>query len=283
MRHIRIGDYDCYSLSDGCFVLDGGAMFGIVPKNIWGGFYESDEENRIRLGLTSLLISGKGITLLIEGGIGQAFKNNEKLESLYGIEESDRLETELNEAGFTTDKINLVTYSHLHWDHAGPATKIDSRGNFIPRFPNARYLVQRGEWGIALSGDPATKASYLPETLTPLENAGQLDLIDGDYAVNEEIALKMTGGHTAHHMVLILKSKGDGIIFWGDLIPTSQHIHIPHIMAYDRYPLDTHRMKSELLQMTCAENMISAFPHDLELGFGKIGYNGKKYSLLNRL
>jgi glyoxylase-like metal-dependent hydrolase (beta-lactamase superfamily II) len=280
VKHIKIGEYDCYSLSDGTFRLDGGAMFGVVPKKLWGSFYPADEENRIRLGLTPLLVAGKGTVLLVEGGIGQAFQNSEKLHSQYSIEKADCLEESLSSAGFGADDITHVAYTHLHWDHAGTACKMNDAGSFVPRFKKARYLVQKGEWNTAISGDPATRASYLPATLRPVEDSGLLQAVDGDFQVNDDILLKLTGGHTKYHQVMMLQSGGQGLIFWGDLIPTSKHVHLPFIMAYDNYPLDTYAMKERLLEETCEENFISAFPHNIEPGFARIIREGRKYTAM---
>jgi glyoxylase-like metal-dependent hydrolase (beta-lactamase superfamily II) len=277
--HIRVGDYDCWSLSDGSFRLDGGAMFGVVPKVMWNRISEADADNRIRLGLTSLLIAGRGMTMLIEGGVGDVFDRDEKLKRIYAVESCNLLEEGLRAAGFSPGDVTTVTYSHLHWDHAGPACRIGADGRYVPRFPNARYLVQKGEWEAALSGDPLTAPSYIPESLLPLAAAGQLDIICGDHRVNEDVGLYVTGGHTESHMVVTLSSRGERLIFWGDIIPTAGHINLPFIMAYDRFPVDTHRVKKEWLEKPCRDNYLSAFPHDIGLGFGSIGYDGRKYYL----
>ena len=278
MRHIKIGRYDCFSLTDSFFRLDGGAMFGIVPKTIWNGFYDCDEKSRIRLACTPLLIAGNGMVLLIEGGIGQVFKGNTKLEEIYAIERTDLLEEDLERTGYSPADITIVTCSHLHWDHSGTCCKFED-GRYVSRFPNAKYIFQKGEWETAMSVDPFTRASYIPESLEPIWRSGQLALIEGDYEINGEIRLIRSGGHTPHHQIFVLESDGEGLIFWGDIIPTSSHIHIPHIMAYDLNPAETYSFKERYLLSACGKNYISAFPHDTNLGFGKIRFDGKKYLL----
>ncbi len=273
-----IGRFECRILLDGFFRLDGGAMFGVVPKRIWNAFYPSDDHNRIRLGLTSLLVKGEGMLLLVEGGIGEAFGHDEKLRKIYGIEKTGGLEADLADAGYLPEDVTHVVYTHLHWDHAGNACRIDDKGTFTARFPKARYFAQAGEWRQALSGSGSTRASYLPEILAPLEECGNLELIEGDYQVNDAVTLKLTGGHTAHHQAVIVRDGGAGVIFWGDLIPTPHHVHIPHIMAYDRFPQDTFYRKEELLEDTVKAGFFSAFPHGLDRSFGRIVFDGARYS-----
>ena len=281
--HVRVGEYDCYSLPDGFFRLDGGAMFGVAPKALWGRFYEADADNRIRLACRALLVAGKGIALLVEGGAGDVFDGNEKLMRSYAIESTNRLDSALGAIGYAPGDITHAVFSHLHWDHAGTACRRERDGRFVPRFPKARYVVQRGEWDAALSKDPLTAPSYIPEALVPVRESGQLDCIDGDGRINDDIRLVVTGGHTENHMALMLESGGERLVFWGDIIPTSHHIHLPLIMAYDRFPVDTYRVKERLLADACRENAVSAFPHDCEVGFGRISFDGKRYRLAEGL
>lgn len=276
MHTVTIGDYRCFQLSDGYFRLDGGAMFGVTPRTLWGKYYEYDDNNRIRLGLTSLIIAGRGMVLLVEGGAGQVFDGNEKLAAIYHMESVNLLEAEMEAAGFTAADVNTVVYTHLHWDHAGAACS-KHEGVYRPRFPGAGYIVQKHEWEEAVSGSAESRGSYIPESLLPLETAGQLRIIDGDYSINEDIRLMVTGGHTRGHQVLILESGGKSLIYWGDLIPTPQHVHLPNIMAYDRYPVDTYRMKERLLKKAVAGNSIAVFPHSLSTGFGIIRHDGRRY------
>jgi len=278
MNEIAIGDYRCYQLCDGFFKLDGGAMFGVTPRALWGKFYEYDAENRIRLGCTSLIIAGGGMTLLVEGGMGQVFEGNEKLAAIYSLESANLLEKDMATAGFAPEDITAVVYTHLHWDHAGAACRKEG-GHYAPRFPGARYIVQKAEWEEAVSGEAGSRASYIPESLLPLAEAGLLETVDGDYAVNEDIRLTVTGGHTRAHQVLTLESGGQSLVFWGDLIPTPKHVHLPHIMAYDRYPVDTFRMKEKLLKEAAAKGSVAVFPHSLTTEFGVIRHDGRRYAV----
>ena len=278
MKHLKVGEYDCFLLPDGLFRLDGGSMFGVVPKALWNNVFPADGQNRILLASTALLVAGKGIRLLVEGGAGDVFRGDTKLLKIYDIESTGTMDDELRKAGYTAEDITHVSYTHLHWDHAGNACRFNDSVGFVPRFPLARYIVQKGEWEMALSGHPANRGSYMPETLAPLEAAGLLDFAHGDHSLNSDISFRVTGGHTEHHQVMMLRSGNDRLIFWGDLIPTSKHAHIPHIMAYDRLPLQTYDRKKQLLEETCAEGYISAFPHDPEPSFARIRFDGRRYS-----
>jgi len=277
---MRFGEFELHSLSDGFFGLDGGAMFGVVPKPLWERTNPPDERNRIRLALRPLLVVAGKERVLIDTGIGD--KWDSKNIDIYRIEHTDTIESSLARAGFKPDDITKVVLTHLHFDHAGAATKLDSSGKPVPRFPNARYYVQQKEWDLALNPNRRSRAAYLPENFLPLPAARQLELIDGDsrlaLALGLELELVLTGGHTPGHQIVLLRSGGETAIYWGDLIPTRSHIATPYIMGYDLLPLETMAQKEKLVPQAIAEKWLSFLEHDPEYACGVIEEeNGKPF------
>jgi glyoxylase-like metal-dependent hydrolase (beta-lactamase superfamily II) len=201
---MRFGAFELFSLSDGFFGLDGGAMFGIVPKPLWERTNPPDERNRIRLALRPLLVVAGKERVLVDTGIGD--KWDARNTDIYRIEHTDTVESSLARAGFKPEDITKVVLTHLHFDHAGAATKLDSTGKPVPRFPNARYYVQQKEWELALNPNHRSRAAYLPDNFLPLQAARQLELIDGDsrLALGLELELVLTGGHTPGHQIVVI-------------------------------------------------------------------------------
>jgi len=277
---VNLGAFRLHSLSDGSFGLDGGAMFGVVPKPLWERTNPPDERNRIRLALRPLLVVAGNERVLIDTGIGD--KWDAQSTDIYRIEHTDTVESSLARAGFKPEDITKVVLTHLHFDHAGAATKLDSTGKPVPRFPNARYYVQQNEWDLALNPNRRSRAAYLPDNFLPLQEAGQLELIDGDLQLELELGLALelvlTGGHTPGHQVVLLRSGGNTAIYWGDLIPTRSHIATPYIMGYDLIPLETMAQKEKLVALAIAGRWVSFFEHDPDLASGVIEEeNGKPF------
>lgn len=269
---MRLGEFDLFSLSDGFFGLDGGAMFGVVPKPLWERTNPPDERNRIRLALRPLLITVGKERVLIDTGIGD--KWDEKARDIYRIEHTDTIESSLARAGFKPEDITKVVLTHLHFDHAGAATKLDSTGKPVPRFPNARHYVQSKEWEAALNPNRRSRASYVPDDFLPIQEAGLLELVDGDhqleFGLGLALELVLTGGHTPGHQVAMLRSGGETAIYWGDLIPTRSHIAAPYIMGYDLLPLETMAQKEKLVPQAIAGKWLSFLEHDPEYACGVI-------------
>ena len=269
---MNLGQFELHSLSDGFFGLDGGAMFGVVPKPLWERTNPPDERNRIRLALRPLLVVAGPEKLLIDTGIGD--KWDEKARDIYRIEHTDTIESSLARAGLKPEDVTKVVLTHLHFDHAGAATKLDTTGKPVPRFPNARYYVQQKEWELALNPNRRSRAAYLPENFRPLQAARQLELIVGDsrlaLAPGLELELVLTGGHTPGHQVVLLRSGGETAIYWGDLIPTRSHIATPYVMGYDLFPLETMAQKEKLVQQAVAGKWLSFLEHDPEYACGVI-------------
>jgi glyoxylase-like metal-dependent hydrolase (beta-lactamase superfamily II) len=218
---VRIGEFECVPLTDGAFRLDGGAMFGVVPKVLWERRAPADERNRIALGLRPLLVRTGRHTILIDAGAGDKYGPKEL--EIYQFDARDQLETSLASAGARPDDVDLVVATHLHWDHVGGLTTRRD-GRVQPRFPRARHIVRRGEWDLATHPNERTHASYVADDFVPLMEAGLIDFIDEDADVVPGVRVERTGGHTAHHQVVRIESGGRVAIFAADLIPTSAHV-----------------------------------------------------------
>jgi glyoxylase-like metal-dependent hydrolase (beta-lactamase superfamily II) len=264
---LKFGELELTSLSDGTFRLDGGAMFGSVPKVLWEKRAPADERNRIRLGLRPLLVRGER-TLLIDAGIGG--KMDPKSIDIYGIDRTHDLDRSLADAGVSRSDIDIVLATHLHFDHAGGFTARTPSGNIVPAFPRARYVVRTSEWDDAAHPHERNRASYLKENFVPLADAGVLDLVAGDQAIMPGVRVVRTGGHTRHHQIVVIESGDDIAIFAADLIPTAAHIDEAWIMGYDLYPMDTLQFKRTFLREAIDREYLIFFEHDPDIAAGYI-------------
>jgi glyoxylase-like metal-dependent hydrolase (beta-lactamase superfamily II) len=263
---LALGRFELIPVLDGYFALDGGAMFGVVPKPIWERVAPADDRNRIRLALRAWLVRGGGTTVLIDAGIGE--KLDAKASEIYGCDRTQHLDHSLEGAGLTAADIDLVIASHLHFDHAGGFTARDADGRLRPRFPKARYIVRRGEWDDANAPHERNRASYLPENFVPLADAGVLDLNDGDAEVAPGIRVRRTGGHTRHHQIVEISSEGRTAVFVADLLPTTGHLPLPYIMGYDLYPMETLAFKRTFLREAVDRGYLLLFEHDPSVAAG---------------
>ncbi len=264
---MTLGDLELIPLLDGFFRLDGGAMFGVVPKPLWERRAAADEKNRILLGLRPLLVRGAR-TMIIDAGIGD--KMDPKSCEIYGIDSARDLDASLAAASVTAADIEIVLASHLHFDHAGGFTKRDGSGALVPRFPNARYVVRSAEWEDATHPHERNRASYLPENFVQLMDAGVLDLVPGDAAIMPGVRVVRTGGHTMHHQIVFIESGGRTAVFAADLMPTAAHVSEPWIMAYDLYPMDTLAFKRRFVREAIARDYLVFFEHDPVIAAGYI-------------
>jgi glyoxylase-like metal-dependent hydrolase (beta-lactamase superfamily II) len=271
---VKFGSLELTPLFDGYFRLDGGAMFGVVPKPLWERRAPADERNRIRLGLRPLLVRGKK-TMIIDAGIGA--KMDAKSVEIYGIDRSRNLDHALGEAGLADGDIDIVLASHLHFDHAGGFTAVGESGRIVPRFPRARYVVRTAEWEDATHPHERNRASYLPENFVPLAEAGVLDLVAGDEWIMPGVRVVRTGGHAMHHQIVMIESDGRTAVFAADLIPTTAHIDEPWIMGYDLYPMDTLAFKRQFVREAIEREYLVFFEHDPEVAAGYIrDENGRR-------
>jgi glyoxylase-like metal-dependent hydrolase (beta-lactamase superfamily II) len=260
---IKLGDKEVYSIVDNSFKIDGGAMFGVVPKIIWERMMVPDEKNMITLDLNLLLVKSKGKNILIDCGIGDTL--NEKQKKIYGVVKDSNLEIALSWLNLKPEDINLVILSHLHLDHAGGIVKFDSNGKRVPRFPQAKYIVQSEEWKYALQPDERTKATYMVENFQVLDDFGVMELVNGDRELLPGVKVKLTGGHTQGQQVVLIQGGEKTILYPSDIIPTISHLRIPYTAGVDIYPLEVMEVKKKLIQDCLENNWMIAFDHEIEI------------------
>jgi glyoxylase-like metal-dependent hydrolase (beta-lactamase superfamily II) len=278
----QLGGWRIHAIQAGGQRLDGGAMFGVVPKTLWERRIAPDERNRIQLGMRCLLIEHEIGPVLIDTGAGN--KENDKFYDIYGIENRGtpgptRLEDGLRELGFGVEDIVLVINSHLHFDHAGGNLTRDTDGSIRPTFPNARYVVQAGEYHYATHTNERTAGSYFPHNFVPLQESGLFDFVDGERDIIAGIRAIPTPGHTPHHHGLLIESNGERAFYIADLVPTAAHLPLPWIMGYDVEPLVTLETKRRTLKRAVDEDWLVVFEHDATTPWSKIQHDGKTYSL----
>jgi glyoxylase-like metal-dependent hydrolase (beta-lactamase superfamily II) len=247
--------------------LDGGAMFGVVPRSLWEGKAPPDARNRITLAMRPLIVRGRR-TMIIDAGVGD--KENAKFSEIYALDRQRHLDHTLAEAGLGVNDIDIVLATHLHWDHAGGFTGRDAEGRLRPRFPRAQYIVRRGEWEDAMHVNERNRASYLTDNYVPLAEAGVLQLVDDDQTIMPGVRVRRTGGHTMHHQMVLIESGGQAAAFVADLIPTTAHLPNPWIMGFDLFPLDTLAAKKAFVKEAVERQMLIFFEHDPAIAAGYI-------------
>lgn len=255
-----LGDFRLYSLSDGVFRLDGGAVFGVVPKTLWEKTARPDELNRVPLGINPLLIRTGSENILVDTGIGG--KGDEKFRSVYAIERASTLTGSLASLGLKPEDITVVINTHLHFDHAGGNTFVAGDGMIRPVFPKARHIVQRGEWEAANAPNERTQASYCQDDFLPVMKEGLFELIDGDSEVVKGVSVFRTSGHNRDIQLVRITSGGETAVYLSDIVPTVAHLRYPYIMGYDLFPLETLKAKKEILQRAAKERWLLVFAHD---------------------
>jgi glyoxylase-like metal-dependent hydrolase (beta-lactamase superfamily II) len=286
VRSRTLGDLRIHALEAGLQRLDGGAMFGVVPKALWERRIAADDRNRIPLALRCLLIETPNALVLVDNGVGN--KENEKFREIYGIENSSspdsgwatRLEEGLNELGFSRDDVDVMIDTHLHFDHAGGNTFIDGDGEVQLTFPRATYYVQRGEWEWAHLRNERISASYLPHNFDPVQEAGKFEFLEGEREILPGISVRRTPGHTPHHQSVLVRSGGDTACFLADVMPTSAHLPLPWIMGYDVEPLVTLESKRALVADALRENWLMIFEHDPAVPWGRLGMDAGRAVLV---
>jgi glyoxylase-like metal-dependent hydrolase (beta-lactamase superfamily II) len=271
---VRVGRYDVEIFSDGIFRLDGGAMFGVVPKVLWEKQKPADELNRVAMDMNCLLIrDGAGHVVLVETGAGP--KLNEKQKRNFGIDTPPALLDELAKRDVRPDEVTLVVNTHLHFDHAGGNTRHDGE-RVMASFPRASYVIQRIEWHDALHPNERTRASYLADDYAPLEAAGRAELIDGDAELLPGLHVQRVQGHTRGTQVVRVSDAGTTLWFSSDFMPDRHHLPLPWIPAQDLFPLDTLEAKRTFLAQAVSERWTVAFTHDVPR-FGRIDQVDGRY------
>jgi glyoxylase-like metal-dependent hydrolase (beta-lactamase superfamily II) len=279
-----IGSWTVHAIQAGGQKLDGGAMFGVVPKPLWERRIPADERNRIPLGMRCLLIEHDVGLVLIDSGAGN--KETDKFYDIYGIENAGRegptaLEDGIRAAGHRPEDVALVINTHLHFDHGGGNTYRDVDGTIRLALPNARYVVQAGEYHYATHTNERTAASYFPHNFVPVHEAGRYDLVEGEREIVPGIRVLPTPGHVPYHQSILIESRGEAALYLGDLVPTSAHLPLPWIMGYDVEPLVTLETKRRILRRAMDEGWLVVFEHDAERAWGRVGHDGKAYALVN--
>ncbi|HEY9900404.1 MAG TPA: MBL fold metallo-hydrolase [Pantanalinema sp.] len=264
---MQLGKIRLRWLSDGAYKLDGGAMFGVVPKTLWTKRYPCDERNYIRLALNTLLIETPDATILVDTGYGT--KLTPKQHDIFQLEQPPTLRESLEAAGVSPEKVDYVLYSHLHHDHAAGGTYRDETGTLRPTFPNAKHVMQRAEWEEALSPNIRSAHAYWPENWEPMQVLGLIDPADGEREIVPGVRVIPTGGHTKGHQAILIQSEGQTALHLGDLLPTHAHLNPLWVMAYDDYPMDSIAAKAHWIERAKAEGWWLTFYHDPSILAGR--------------
>ncbi len=265
---MKIGQYDVFSIETGRFALDGGAMFGVVPRVLWEKKHPPDEQNRIALASRAMLLVGGGRNILVDVGNGE--KYSEKLKSIYKIDSSQyNIVSSLRRHNLTPADITDVILTHLHFDHAGGSTeRVD--GALRPTFPRATYYVQRDHWEAATHPTERDRASFFADDFLPLKDNGVLQFTEGEGELMPEIRLRLVHGHTRALQCPVVSDGTTTIFYCADLMPTTSHMQLPWIMAYDLRPLETLEEKRSVLKEAVEKNWILFFEHDPSVAAARV-------------
>jgi glyoxylase-like metal-dependent hydrolase (beta-lactamase superfamily II) len=259
MHRLNLGDYELTILSDGTYELDGGAMFGVVPKVLWEKRFRPDERNMLKVGTNSLLVRDGKRTVLIETGIGS--KLNEKSRAIH--KHQPHLLNSFAEVGVSPEEVDIVINTHLHFDHCGWNTFYDN-GKAVPTFPNAVYYAQQGELDHAHEQHERDRVSYLTDNYDPLVSSGQMRILNGEAEIAPGISVEVFPGHTRDLQVVVVRAGDKVVCYPSDLIPTTHHLDPTWVMGYDLYPLESINNRHRLYRRAIPENWLLVFTHDHE-------------------
>jgi glyoxylase-like metal-dependent hydrolase (beta-lactamase superfamily II) len=264
---MRLGNAELTLVSDGIIRVDGGSMFGVVPKAIWGRARAADRRNRVEMGLNCLLVRTAGKNILVDTGVGT--KHGRRMRTIFHMRAGE-LVGNLAQEGVAPEDIDLVVLTHLHFDHAGGCTRYNRQRRLEPVFSRATYLAQRQDWQEATETNERTRPAYLPEDFMPLEEAKQLELLDGDTELLPRLWVRRTGGHTAGHQMVYLESEGEKAACLGDILPMPQHLPVHYMTAFDTYPLETLDAKRRWLEQAEKEGWLLVFGHSVDQKMGRL-------------
>ncbi|MGE5399985.1 MAG: MBL fold metallo-hydrolase [Ignavibacteriales bacterium] len=277
---MKIGKYLIETLETGTFALDGGAMFGIIPRPLWEKSNPADASNRVRLNARCMLLRSDNKTILVDTGMGD--KWDEKSVNIYDIHNTTgSLTGSLEQKGLKPEDITDVLLTHCHFDHAGGATRYEN-GKLVPAFPNARYYVQKQNFEWAMNPSDRDRGSYLKQNFLPLMEAGVLNFFNGNSRFDEEIELVVMNGHTFGQQLVRISDGSDTFVYCGDLIPFSSHTHLPYIMGYDLQPLVTLEEKKKILSEAAEKNWRLVFEHDPFSAYATVTTTEKGYKVKER-
>ncbi|HXG90900.1 MAG TPA: MBL fold metallo-hydrolase [Blastocatellia bacterium] len=273
---MKLGSFEIDVVSDGTFALDGGAMFGVVPRVLWERHFSPDDKNRVRLGLNCLLVRTGRENVLIDTGIGQ--KWDARSRNRYDIAHETDLLSELRARDVAPEQVDFVINTHLHFDHAGTNTR-ERDGRVVPTFPRARYVVQRGEFEHACSPHERDRASYSAADFEPVAEAGQFDLIDGDAEIVPGIQVIKVAGHNRDLQCVRVNSDGETLFVFADLIPTTAHLPPAWVMGFDLYPVESVEQKKRIIPQAVKENWLCAFYHDPRTALARLSERDGKIAV----
>jgi glyoxylase-like metal-dependent hydrolase (beta-lactamase superfamily II) len=285
-RRITVGDATVTLVPDGRFRLDGGAMFGVVPRVVWERRTPADDQHRVQLAFNAMLIETAGVHVLVDPGLG--WRYDASFARRFHVEQPPSVYTSLRRLGVEPEQIDVVVNTHLHWDHAGANTALAGavetgraapaapEAPVVPAFPKARYIVQRREWDDALHPHERSRASYRPDDFLPLRAAGLLHLADGEADVAPGVRVLPVGGHAPGMQLVRLTSAGATFLHLADLVPTHHHLDYAWIMGYDLCPVRTLEQKKHLLPRAAEEGWVVGFVHDPDMPFARLRMDGAR-------
>lgn len=271
-----LGNLQVTTVSDGSFRLDGGAMFGVVPRTLWEKKSPPDDRGRIVLAMRALLVEADWGRMLIDCGAGD--KLDPKWVDIFGVERARTLDQTLMQAGVDADAIDFVLPTHLHFDHVGGAV-IRTAAGLVPHFPRARYIIRRGEWDEAMRPHPRSRGSYFTDDFAPLAQAGAVDFFDDDCEIKPGVRVMRARGHTAHHQIVVIEGGGKTAVFPADVVATAAHIDDNWITALDLFPMDSFEFKRRFLREAIDREHLIFFDHDPAISAGYIREKDGKRSV----
>lgn len=271
---LRLGNFEVHCIVENRFHLDGGSVYGIVPKAIWSKIQPADENNLLPFDTNVFVVRTGERNIIFDVGLGNFLE--EKQRKLYGCYQPSRLMSGLTEIGLSPDQIDIVILSHLHWDHVGGAIFNDN-GKPAVVFHNAHHYVHRDEWEDANNPDERTAGVYFPDRLRALEESGRLRLVESDEELLPGVFVRRIGGHTRGQLGVEITSQGEKLVYYADNLLSCHHLKVPYVPATDLFPLETQRCKRELLPRAYEGGWLIAMDHDIEHKVVRLDYDGLKY------
>lgn len=277
---MKIGSFEISAFVEHELKLDGGAMFGVIPRAMWEKLVKPDEANLIQMVNNLFVLKAHGKNIMFDAGLGDTLTDREK--KIYGVTGQSKMSSGLKSIGLTEADIDLVILTHLHTDHGAGAVKLEG-DKFVPRFPNAKVITSKREWQDVLVPNERTSAVYTPERYQALEKAGVLELIEPEVELLAGIKAVHTGGHTPGHFALEIESEGQKLFYYADIFATSHHMRVPFIPATDLDPVQSMDIKRLKLAEIINDQVIVAFDHDTKIALARVTKDGKKLSVQSLL